>query len=49
MPFAIVSLVSWIKNPYKGNKSEVAIGSVKGRDIAVMTSLTIILNMTASI
>lgn len=44
-PMAALALVVWLKNPYKGNKSEVAIGSVKGRDIAIMTSLTLIVTV----
>ncbi len=44
-PMAVLALIVWLKNPYKGNKSEVAIGSVKGRDIAVMTSLTLIVTL----
>lgn len=35
MPFAIVSLVSWIKNPYKDNKTEVTVNSVKIKEILI--------------
>lgn len=40
MPMAIVSLVSWLKNPYKGNKSEVAVNRIRKREWAVMCLLT---------
>ena len=28
MPMAVLALISWLKNPYKGNKSEVKINSI---------------------
>ncbi len=40
MPMAVVSLISWLKNPYKGNKSEVAVNKLKSRDYIVMTVLS---------
>ncbi len=33
LPMAILSLISWIKNPYKGNKSEVEVNKINDRDI----------------
>ena len=33
MPFAIVSLVSWIKNPYKDNKTEVSVNNINIKEI----------------
>lgn len=36
LPMAIVSLVSWIKNPYKGNKSEVTVSKLTKKDLPVM-------------
>ena len=36
MPMAVVSLVAWLKNPYKDNKSEVAVNSIGKKDIALM-------------
>ncbi len=40
MPMAVVSLISWLENPYKGNKSEVAVNKLKSRDYIVMTVLS---------
>ncbi len=40
MPMAVVFLISWLKNPYKGNKSEVAVNKLKSRDYIVMTVLS---------
>jgi len=36
MPMAVFSLISWLKNPYKGNKSEVAVNKLKSKDYIVM-------------
>ena len=39
-PMAVIALVAWLKNPYKGNKSEVAIGHVSGKEYAFMLVLS---------
>ncbi len=36
MPMAIFALISWIKNPYNGNKSEVKINHLSKREIILM-------------
>ncbi len=33
LPMAIVALVSWLKNPYKGNKSQVAVKRITKREV----------------
>ena len=35
-PMAVFALVSWIKNPYDGNKAEVKVNRLKGREYALM-------------
>ncbi len=40
-PMAVVSLISWLKNPYKGNKSEVAVNSIKGSEVVFMLLLSL--------
>ena len=32
MPMAVFALISWLKNPYKGNKSEVKVDRLKKRE-----------------
>ena len=32
MPMAIVSLIIWLKNPFKGKRSQVEINHIKGRE-----------------
>lgn len=36
MPMAIFSLVSWLKNPYNGKKSQVKINSLSGKEVLLM-------------
>lgn len=40
-PMAVISLVSWMKNPYEGNKSEVAVNRIGRKEIALMVAVTI--------
>lgn len=39
-PMALFALISWLKNPYKGNKSEVTVNSIKPKEICFMLILT---------
>ena len=41
LPMSVFSLVSWLKNPYKGKVSEVAIRKLRRSDILPMTLLTV--------
>lgn len=40
-PMALFSLISWLKNPYDGKKSEVKVNILKRREIIFMLILTI--------
>ncbi len=40
MPMAVLALISWLRNPYKGNKSEVAVNSLKKSEYAFALLLT---------
>lgn len=40
-PMSVFSLISWLKNPYNGNRAEVEINSLNRRDIIVMTILSV--------
>jgi nicotinamide mononucleotide transporter PnuC len=40
MPMAIVALISWLRNPYKGNRAEVKVGRMDRTDQIVMWILT---------
>ena len=41
MPMAILALISWLKNPYNGNKSQVKINSVSKAELFFMWILTV--------
>lgn len=41
MPMAILALISWIRNPYNGNRSEVAVNKLTLREIVFMLLLTL--------
>ena len=36
MPMAVLALISWLKNPYKGNKAEVQVNTVGKREVLFM-------------
>lgn len=36
LPMAVFALISWLKNPYRGNKSEVKVGEVGGLETLLM-------------
>ena len=41
MPMAVVALISWLRNPYKGNRAEVKVGSI-GRTEQIFMWITAI-------
>lgn len=45
MPIAFVALISWLKNPYKGKKSEVAVNHISKKETAFMVILSIIVTV----
>lgn len=45
LPMAVFSLVSWLRNPYKGKKSEVEVNSVTKKEIVFMLALTAIVTI----
>ncbi len=44
-PMALFSLISWIKNPYKGNKSEVTVNTISLKETAFMILLSVIVTV----
>lgn len=40
-PMALFALVSWLKNPYKGKKSQVKVNSISKKEIRFMLTLTV--------
>lgn len=45
MPMALFALISWLKNPYKGNKSQVKVNSLSKKEIAFMLVLTLVVTI----
>lgn len=41
LPMSVFSLVTWLKNPYENNKSEVKVDKLKKKDIILMLGLAI--------
>ncbi len=39
-PMALFALISWLKNPYKGKRSVVAVNRISGKEVAFMLVLT---------
>ncbi len=40
-PMALFALISWLRNPFRGNKSEVTVNKLKNKEIIFMLILTI--------
>ena len=40
LPMAVISLISWLKNPYKGNKAEVRVNRIKSKEVLFMLLLS---------
>ena len=45
MPMAVFSLISWLKNPFNGNKAEVKVNSIGKREIVCMWIGTVAVTM----
>ena len=45
MPMSVFALISWLKNPYKGNKSEVEVNSVHKAEILFMCIITVFITI----
>lgn len=42
MPMAVFALVSWLKNPYNGNKAEVKVNQITWKEHACMWMMTVV-------
>ncbi len=45
MPMALFALISWLRNPYNGNKAEVKVNSISKKEQVLMWMLTIIVTI----
>ena len=44
-PMALVALISWLKNPYKGNKAQVKVNQIKRKEIIIMLLLSLVVTV----
>ena len=44
-PMAVFALISWLRNPYKGNKAEVEVNHLKAAEFAFLTMLTAVVTL----
>lgn len=44
-PMALFSLVAWLKNPYKGNKAEVAVNKINASEYVLLAFLTVVVTI----
>ena len=41
-PMALFALISWLRNPYKGNRAEVAVNRLENKELVLMYVLTVL-------
>ena len=45
VPMALFSLISWLKNPFKGNKAEVEVNQISRKEVIFMCLLTTVVTI----
>lgn len=45
MPMAVFALISWLRNPYKGNKAEVKVGTIDKKETLIMFLATVVVTV----
>jgi nicotinamide mononucleotide transporter PnuC len=45
VPMAIVALISWLKNPFKGNKAQVEVNEITKKEVAFMFALSLVVTV----
>lgn len=45
MPMSVFALISWLKNPYKGNKAEVKVNSLTSKENIFMWIITVVITV----
>lgn len=45
LPMAVISLISWLRNPFKGKKSEVAVNRISKKETAFMLVLSAVVTL----
>lgn len=45
LPMAVIALISWLKNPYNGNRSEVKVNRISKKEVVFMLILTLVVTV----
>ncbi|MBQ5841218.1 MAG: nicotinamide mononucleotide transporter, partial [Clostridia bacterium] len=45
MPMAVLALISWLKNPFEGNRAEVKVNAISKKEVAFMWVLTAVVTV----
>ena len=45
MPMAVVSLITWLRNPYKGKKSQVTVNAIKKKELIFLSILSVVVTV----
>lgn len=45
MPMAVLALISWLKNPFEGNRSEVKVNAISKKEVAFMWALAAVVTV----
>jgi len=45
MPMAVIALISWLKNPYNGNKAEVKVNSIHKKEVPLIVLITLVITV----
>ena len=45
MPMAVIALISWLKNPYNGNKAEVKVNSIHKKEVPWIVLITLVITV----
>ena len=45
MPMAVLALISWLKNPFEGNRSEVKVNAISKKEVVFMWVLTAVVTV----
>ena len=45
MPMAILALISWMRNPFNGNRAEVKVNNINKREVVLMVMITIVVTV----
>ena len=44
-PMALFALIAWLRNPYKGKKSQVKVNRIERKEIAFMLALSVVVTI----